>query len=83
MSKRQEGCVNRYDTVREIKAHLAGWAGVGRMSEMLCLKDELLLEEIVRGGKTAMEAARVKPPEKDRGTSGMRSTVGFVSAGPR
>lgn len=44
------------------------------MSEMLCLKDELLLEEIVRGGKTAMEAAHVKPPEKDRGTSGMRSS---------
>ena len=53
------------------------------MSEMLCLKDELPLEETVRGGRTAMEAAHVKPPEKDRGTSGMTSTVGFVSAGPR
>ena len=72
-----------HGAVREIKTHLAGWAGVGRMSEMLCLKDELPLEEIVRGGRTAMEAARVKPPEKDRGTSGMTSTVGFVSAGPR
>ena len=75
--------MNRYDKVHEIKAHPEGWAGVGQMSEMLCLKDELLLEEIVRGGRTAMEAARVKPPDKDRGISGMTSAVAFVSAGSK
>ena len=41
--------MNRHDKVHKIKVHLAGWAGVGWMSEMLCLKDELLLEEITRG----------------------------------
>ena len=48
--------MNRYDNVHEIKAHPEGWAGVGRMSEMLCLKDELPLEAIVRGGRTAMRS---------------------------
>jgi len=42
--------MNRYDKVHEIKAHPEGWAGVGQMSEMLCLKDELPLEEIEEAG---------------------------------
>lgn len=37
------------DKVHKIKVHFVGWDGVGRMSEKLRLKDELLPEEIDRG----------------------------------